>query len=141
MSGRVVTVEPSVPPPLRQRPAAYGAVAAARVLARVSPRRLRRVLELVRRGARPATAAEALRARNDVVAVSVRCAGPSCLQRSIAAVLLCRARYGTWPDWCTGVRTQPFQAHAWVAVDGEPVGENIDDVRFFHPLMTVPSPR
>jgi hypothetical protein len=21
---------------------------------------------------------------------------------------------GVWPTWCTGVRTPPFSAHAWV---------------------------
>ncbi|MFC9976639.1 lasso peptide biosynthesis B2 protein [Spirillospora sp. NPDC127200] len=137
MSGRVVTIEPSVRPPLRRRPAALAAVAAARVLERLSPYRIRQVLETARRGARPADEAMASQARNDVVAVSMRCAGPRCLQRSIATALLCRMR-GGWPQWCTGVRTQPFQAHAWVAVDGRPVGESSDDLDFFRPMMTVP---
>ncbi|MEE6263532.1 lasso peptide biosynthesis B2 protein [Plantactinospora sonchi] len=136
MSGKVVTIEPSVAPPWRLRPLALAAVGLARLLERLPPRRLRRVLELASRGARPADTTTAWRARNAVVAVSIRCAGPRCLQRSIATVLLCRAG-GSWPDWCTGVRTQPFQAHAWVAVDGVPVGENINDIRYFHRTMTV----
>lgn len=138
MSGKVVTIEPSVAPPWRLRPLALAAVGLARLLEHLPPRRLRRVLELASRGAHPADVGAALRARNAVVAVSIRCAGPRCLQRSIATALLCRVG-GGWPDWCTGVRTQPFQAHAWVAVDGVPVGENINDIRYFHRTMTVTS--
>ena len=121
--------------PLRRRPLPLLAVGAARVLARVKPARLRKVLEFARRGARPANAEQALRAREDVVAVSMRCAGNNCLQRSIAAALLCRAR-GAWPTWCTGVRTHPFAAHAWIQVDAEPVGEP-HPAGFFRPLLAV----
>lgn len=112
----------------RLRPAPGGrltarfAVAVARLLAPLPILRVRKLLCLARRGARPATAAEALRARQAVVGVSMRCAGPRCLQRAIATALLCRMR-GTWPTWCTGVRTAPFRAHAWVEVDGEPIDE------------------
>ncbi|SEG78809.1 Transglutaminase-like superfamily protein [Thermomonospora echinospora] len=137
MSERVL-IETGVAPPWYQWPAALCAVGIARVLAKLPPRRLRRALEFARRGARPATRQDALRARNAVVAVSMRCKGQWCLQRSIATALLCRMR-GCWPDWCTGVRTQPFGAHAWVAVDGEPINENIKDIRSFHVVMTVPS--
>ncbi|HEX4246722.1 MAG TPA: lasso peptide biosynthesis B2 protein [Pseudonocardia sp.] len=105
-----------------QRVLAVLVVGLARVLASHRPRRLRRVLSVARRGARPATSSEALAARQAVVSVSLRCAGQGCLQRSIAAALYCRA-LGSWPTWCTGVRTQPFAAHAWVEVDGRPVGE------------------
>ncbi|EQD88249.1 transglutaminase superfamily protein [Saccharopolyspora erythraea NRRL 2338] len=70
----------------------------------------------------PATAGQASAAREQVVSVSLRCAGQGCLQRSIATALLCRAR-GTRPTWCTGVRTQPFAAHAWVEAEGRLIGE------------------
>lgn len=139
MSGAVVT-ETSPAPPLHLRIAARGAIGVARILARLSPRRLRVTMELLRRGARPAGHAAALRARGAVVAVSVRCAGPWCLQRSIATALLCRAG-GSWPDWYTGVRTQPFRAHAWVAADGEPVGEDAESLRLFHPVIVVKAGR
>ncbi|KWT58025.1 hypothetical protein ADL21_31555 [Streptomyces albus subsp. albus] len=119
-----------------ERCAALGCTAVARVLVSRSPRTLCRVLEAVRRGARPATEPQAARARHAVVTVSVRCAGNGCLQRSVATVLLCRLR-GRWPQWCTGVRTEPFRAHAWVAVDGRPVGEP-DDTRLYRPLLRVP---
>lgn len=108
--------------PLRQRIIPLAAVGLARLLAKMRPARLRAVLERVRCGARPATSEQAHAARQAVVSVSLRCAGEGCLQRSIAAALLCRAR-GVWPTWCTGVRTQPFTAHAWVEVNGHPVGE------------------
>ncbi|MGQ0719273.1 MAG: lasso peptide biosynthesis B2 protein [Pseudonocardiales bacterium] len=48
--------------------------------------------------------------------------GKGCLQRSIAATLYWRA-HGTWPTWCTGVRTNPFGAHAWIQVGDQPIGE------------------
>lgn len=135
----------SSPVPLRvrarltvpERCAAHCAVAAARALSHLSPRRLCRLLEHIRRGARPATAPEALRAREAVVTVSLHCAGNGCLPRSLATALLCRAR-GHWPQWCTGVRTEPFRAHAWVAVDGRPIGEPADTA-LYHPILSVPA--
>jgi hypothetical protein len=116
------TLEPRHPLAPHQRALALLAVTIARPLATIRPRHLRRVLQLARRGARPATPAEALTARRAVVTVSLRCAGQGCLQRSIAAALYCRA-HGNWPTWCTGVRTQPFAAHAWIEAHDHPIGE------------------
>ncbi|MFI6082005.1 lasso peptide biosynthesis B2 protein [Streptomyces sp. NPDC051217] len=114
------------------------AVVAARVLVSMPPKRLRRFLEVTARGTRPATAAEALAARTAVVSVSARCAGQGCLQRSVATVLLCRLR-GRWPDWCTGIRTQPFRAHAWVEAEGGAVGEP-GDTSLYHTMVSVRRP-
>ncbi len=125
--------------PVRHRALPLLAVAAARVLARVKPARLRQVLQFARRGGRPASEEEAQRARDEIVAVSMRCAGNNCLQRSIAAALLCRMR-GSWPTWCTGVRTHPFAAHAWIQVDGEPVGEPHPSGYFRTLLSVTPAP-
>ncbi|MEN1888980.1 lasso peptide biosynthesis B2 protein [Streptomyces mirabilis] len=111
------------------------AVSVAGILSRLSPSKLRAVLEFARRRAAPATADQAAAARTAVVAVSLRCAGQACLQRSVATALLCRAR-GTWPTWCTGVRTNPFSAHAWVEVEGVPVGEPYP-AGHFRTLLTV----
>jgi len=122
--------------PVGRRLLALLAVGVARPLAGLRPRRLRKVLEFVRRGAPPATAQQALSAREAVVAVSLRCAGQGCLQRSIAASLYCRAR-GSWPTWCTGVRTNPFAAHAWIQVDGQPIGEH-HPTGYYRPLLTIP---
>nr|WP_206439090.1 lasso peptide biosynthesis B2 protein [Streptomyces scabichelini] len=116
---------------------AHTAVIAARLLARLPPRRIRAVLALVRRGARPARYDEALRARGEVTAVSTLCAGRYCLQRSLATALLCRMR-GHWPTWCSGVRTAPFGAHAWVEAGGKPVGEPADTATY-RPMITVPA--
>jgi hypothetical protein len=109
-------------------------------ISRLSPRRLRALLGVLRRGASPATAEQAGAARRDVVATSVRCAGKYCLPRSLATVLLCRVR-GTWPTWCTGVRTPPFSAHAWIAVDGTPIDEPADTVAYHVMLSVPPLPR
>ncbi|MFE4359782.1 MULTISPECIES: lasso peptide biosynthesis B2 protein [Streptomycetaceae] len=108
--------------PLHRQIAPRCAAGAARLLVRLPPARLQRVLRVISRGTRPAGYAETARARRSVVSVSTRCAGLGCLQRSVATVLLCRAR-GRWADWCTGFRTQPFAAHAWVEIDGRPVDE------------------
>ncbi|MGY5128261.1 lasso peptide biosynthesis B2 protein [Streptomyces nigrescens] len=86
----------------RRRLPALLAVAVALPLAALPPRRIRRLLHLVRRGAARATADRALAARQAVVAVSARCAGEGCLQRSLATMLLCRMS-GVWPTWCVGV--------------------------------------
>jgi hypothetical protein len=122
--------------PLRRRVLPLIAVAVAAPLAKMTPRRIRRALEFARRGAGPASESQALAARSAVVAVSLRCAGNGCLQRSIAAALYCRA-LGVWPTWCVGVRTEPFQAHAWIQVNERPVGEPYP-AGHFRPLITVP---
>ncbi|TDQ48492.1 lasso peptide biosynthesis B2 protein [Actinorugispora endophytica] len=102
------------------------AVGLARVLSGGSPARIRSVLERLRRGAAPATYAQAKAARDAVLAVSLRCAGPeACLPRSLAVALVCRSR-GVWATWCVGVpRRPPFGAHAWVEADGLPVEEGV----------------
>ncbi|MFF8642840.1 lasso peptide biosynthesis B2 protein [Streptomyces sp. NPDC015345] len=123
--------------PWRRRPAVLVATAAARLIVTFKPHRIRRVLSVVRRGAAPATTSQVLAAREAVVALSARCAGENCLQRSVATTLLCRMR-GVWPDWCTGVRTAPFRAHAWVEVDGLPVGEPHRSAEY-HRMMVVPA--
>jgi hypothetical protein len=130
-----VTSEPAARLAWRRQVTARAAVAAARLLGLLPPRRLRQVLRLACVGTRPAAAAQALAARQAVVSVSPRCAGQGCLERSVAIVLLCRAR-GTWPDWCAGFRTEPFRAHAWVEAEGAAVGES-GDMTLFHAVMAV----
>ena len=110
--------------PLPRRLLVRAAVAVGHLLAAQPPRRIRRVLGWLGRRAEPATLDEAKEAREAVVAVSLACAGhEGCLVRSIATVLLCRVR-GKCVTWCVGVRRlPPFGAHAWVEVNGTPVGE------------------
>ena len=123
---------------LSRRLLARVAVVAARPVAALPPGRIRWVLGHVRRGAAPATAAQALAAREAVIAVSARCAAEQgCLQRSLATALLCRMT-GVWPTWCTGVRSQPFRAHAWIQVDDQPIGEAFP-AGYYRPIMTVSS--
>ncbi|MBF6170908.1 lasso peptide biosynthesis B2 protein [Nocardia blacklockiae] len=111
-------------PPLGLRMRAVPAVLAARLLATRSPRTIRRVLSFVRRGSAPASREQAARAMDAVLAVSTRCSGRYCLERSLAVVLLSRTA-GVWPTWCIGVRASaPFTSHAWVAAEGAPVGES-----------------
>ncbi|MGH3983828.1 MAG: lasso peptide biosynthesis B2 protein [Pseudonocardiaceae bacterium] len=133
------TVERGGSIPIRQRPAALVAVGIARVLAHLPPRRIRAVLTLLRRRAAPGTYQQVKDAQDAVLAVSVLCGGRYCLQRSLATTLLCRIR-GVWPTWCTGVRTAPFVAHAWVEVDGQPVGEP-QGAGYYRPLIVIPPKR
>ncbi|MFI6040786.1 lasso peptide biosynthesis B2 protein [Nocardia sp. NPDC051321] len=125
--------------PLGLRTRTRVAVLIARWLARRSPTRIRRTLELLRRGARPATTEQAAAARNAVVLVSLACAGrEGCLPRSLATTLLCRTQ-GTWPTWCVGVRQlPPFCAHAWVEADGTMIGEDYP-ADYFRTFFTVPA--
>jgi hypothetical protein len=114
------------------------AVGAARVLATQPPKRVRRVLRLIRGGAPPATYAQAKAVRDTVVAVSLACAArEGCLIRSLATVLLCRL-HGGWAVWCVGTRRlPPFAAHTWVEAGGAMVGEDYPD-DYFRTLFTVP---
>ena len=124
--------------PLPSRLLAYAVIAVARVLATRSPRRIRTVLGVLRRGARPATYDQAKAARDTVVAVSLTCAArEGCLPRSLATAMLCRLR-GTWPVWCVGARRlPPFAAHAWVEAEGVMVDEDYPP-DYFRPLLRVP---
>ncbi|MCC3768559.1 lasso peptide biosynthesis B2 protein [Streptomyces sp. UNOC14_S4] len=125
--------------PLRRRPPAMLAVGAGHLIGRLPPARIRRILTFCARGARPASYTEASRARRTVTAVSVRCAGQGCLPRSIATALLCRT-HGSWPVWCAGVRSVPFQAHAWVEAEGRPVDEPLSTTQM-RPIVVVPPGR
>ncbi|MFI1259068.1 lasso peptide biosynthesis B2 protein [Streptomyces netropsis] len=131
-------LETRAPLPWRRRAAALLAVAAAHLIGSLSPRRIYTTLTFLRTGTAPATAAQAQAARDAVVAVSVRCAGQGCLQRSIATALLCRLS-GVWPTWKSGVRMAPFRAHAWVEAEGVPIGE-AEPLGYYTPTLTVPPP-
>lgn len=124
--------------PFRRRLVAWFVVQLARLLATQPPGRIRLVLGRLRRGARPASVEEVQTAQNAVLAASLACAGrEGCLPRSLATVLLCRL-HGQWPTWAVGVRRlPPFAAHAWVEVQGAPIGEDFP-ADYFRPLFTVP---
>jgi len=106
----------------RERWVARVAVTVARAISVLPPSAIVRTLTVISRFSRPATAHQALSARQAACTVSARCAGQGCLQRSIAVVVLCRFE-GSAPDWCTGFINRPFMAHAWVEVDGRAIGE------------------
>lgn len=133
-----VTAEEAVRLPWHGQVGPRLAVGLARLLILLPPARLRRLLLVLSRGTVPAGYAQAARAREAAVSVSARCAGLGCLQRSVATVLICRAR-GQWADWCTGFRTLPFAAHAWVEADGIPVGEP-GELSVFRTVLAVRCP-
>jgi hypothetical protein len=113
-------------------------VGIAQLLARQPPRRIKRVLVFLGRGAQPATFAQAKAARDAVIAVSLACAGrEGCLARSLATVVYCRL-HGRRATWCLGARRlPPFAAHAWIEVDGLPVDEPYPP-DYFRTFFTVP---
>jgi hypothetical protein len=125
--------------PLPRRVLVRVVVGAARLLATQSPRRIRRVLGFLRRGAEPATFEQVRAARDAVTAVSLTCAArEGCVARSLATILLCRLR-GRWASWSVGARRMPpFGAHAWVEVGGIPVGEDEYPPDYFRTFSTVP---
>ena len=124
--------------PLPRRVLVRVVVGAARLLATQSPRRIRRVLGFLHRGAEPATFEQVRAARDAVTAVSLTCAArEGCVARSLATILLCRLR-GRWASWSVGARRiPPFGAHAWVEVGGIPVGEDEYPPDYFRTFFTV----
>lgn len=109
-------------PTLGHRTLARVAVPLSWLLVRFSPRTIRRTLSLPFLGKRRPRPQEVLEWRNAVNHVSHHCAGNGCLQRSVA-VMIIGFMHGRAPVWCTGFRLDPFSAHAWVEIDGAPIGE------------------
>ncbi|UCR88815.1 lasso peptide biosynthesis B2 protein [Mycetocola spongiae] len=102
--------------------AARTAITAARLVSYLPPNRMHQLVHSISRGTRRATFSEAGTAREQICRFSRRCAGQGCVQRSVAVVILCRL-YGSAPNWRIGFGIEPFTAHAWIEVDGRPVGE------------------
>jgi len=98
---------------------------------------MRALMQVVVRAGRRPTGRQVEHHRALVVAVSTLCAGEGCLPRSIATALLARS-HGYGVTWCTGVRDRPFAAHAWVEIDGCPVGEMADLAGFRKMLLSAP---
>ena len=61
-----------------------------------------------------------------------------CLEQSLAIYLLLRRR-GVPAELRLGVTPSPFQAHAWVEVDGAPVNEDPETVARFLPMPAAPA--
>lgn len=139
MSGPILP-EPGVRPRPWLAVRAHAAVAAARLLAAMPPAVIAQALTMLVRGAGRAEPDRVLTWRGAVNSVSRRCAGQGCLQRSIAIMLLARS-YGVAPAWKTGFMPDPFTAHAWVEVDGSPVGEPAAVASFRTVLAVVPASR
>lgn len=134
----VMTLEDRDRLPLHERVLPLVSVAASQVLTRkMNPAQLERLLNRISRGAAPATFEEAADARRRVVAVSERCAGQYCLERSVAAALYLRTKK-KWATWVSGVCLVPFAAHAWLEVDGQPVAEPLNLTDFQKNLIVSP---
>lgn len=60
----------------------------------------------------------------------------ACLELSLAAVLLAGLRRHS-VTWCIGARLMPYASHAWIEIDGHPVGEPAARDRPYHVLLRV----
>lgn len=125
----------SPPPPLLPRiSAALGAVRSTRAFRR------RKLMDLVSRPA-PATGAVSTEplartyAAFDTVLPWIPLEG-QCLQR---AYMLSRhlRTHGHAADWILGVRTWPFLAHAWAQAGSVVVGDSLERIRTFTPILVV----
>jgi hypothetical protein len=114
-------------------PAAFAAVALSRISLKFAG--FRRTIRWARWLARrPASIIDRAVAERSARAVAVAAAffpgRAICLEQSVALYLLLRRR-GVAAVLRIGAQPYPFQAHAWVEVDGQPVLEKADDlVRF-----------
>jgi len=92
-------------------------------LNRVSPQTIEQVLTHLTKRLPAATEEQVLDIRAATCAVSRRCRSQDgCIRRSLAvATATCLIRRSV--SWCTGYAQDPFRAHAWVELNGKPVGE------------------
>jgi hypothetical protein len=60
----------------------------------------------------------------------------ACLEQSLAAVLLAAAHRRS-VRWHIGVRLMPYASHAWIEVDGHPVGEPDSHDRPYLPVLSI----
>lgn len=94
-------------------------------LIKLPPKKLSKVIEKLSKNTRKALPKEVESWRTSINSINVRCAGNGCLQRSVAVMLRGIIARRT-PDWVSGFQVSPFIAHAWVEVDGIPIGEEMD---------------
>jgi transglutaminase superfamily protein len=86
---------------------------------------------------RPAIAAEAASMTAAVRNAARHRAGRvACLECSLATVILAGLRRCS-VHWCIGARLMPYASHAWIEVDGHPVGESEHGDRPYHVLLRV----
>ena len=94
-------------------------------LIKLPPKKLSKVIEKLSKNTRKALPKEVESWRTSINSINVRCAGNGCLQRSVAVMLRGIIARRT-PDCVSGFQVSPFIAHAWVEVDGIPIGEEMD---------------
>jgi hypothetical protein len=59
-----------------------------------------------------------------------------CLYDSLALIEFL-AKYHHFPQWVFGVQTEPFNAHCWVESYGHVLNDDVENVRYYTPIMTV----
>ena len=78
---------------------------------------------------------EALRVANRLARAAVLYPGRAlCLEQSLTQYILLRRR-GISAELKIGVQPYPFNAHAWVELNGQPVNETWETIRQFVPMQ------
>lgn len=136
MTDIVVSLKPQLKVTSRDRWRARLLLPIVFILVRRQPEQLNRSLKRMAHG-RPAASRQLVeRAMDSIVAVSKRCAGRYCLDRATATAVFCWSE-GYWPEWHAGAAIDPFRAHAWVSVDGDPVREPTSLNKYFVTMVSV----
>lgn len=92
---------------------------------------------IARRCRQPATAAEATSMTSAIrTAARYRAGRVACLEHSLAAVILAGLRRRS-VQWCIGARLMPYASHAWIELDGRPIGEPEHLDRPYHVLIRI----
>ncbi|MDN3058319.1 lasso peptide biosynthesis B2 protein [Streptomyces sp. SRF1] len=129
----------ALPPAIHLRPRQFLLARSAGTLATrisASTPRLESAMNRTLRGAcRPSTVAEAEHAVLAVCTANLRLGGTrTCLPRSVAALLYCRA-HGHAPALVLGIKPGASEVHAWLEAEGRPAGEPSDPTRTYTPIV------
>lgn len=150
ISTHVIDSDRTAIPPLNGEIADAGAMPAASSLVIAALNSLQSTLEFKRKPFRLLIGSAARRPRAssttlDVVAKAAKAFRQvhpwipfegDCLQRGYMLHLHLR-RAGAPARWVFGVRTWPFLAHCWVQIDDQVIGDSLERVRGFTPIMAV----
>lgn len=102
----------------------------------ISPQRVEHIFYRMMKKLTTASQEQAIDIRNAVCAVSKRCRSQDgCIRRSLTVTMaswLCHRGV----SWCTGFAQEPFRAHAWVEVNGNPIGEP-EDIKLYTKTIDV----
>lgn len=105
-------------------------------LTKLSPSLIEKILGILAKHKEIAEIDQAKRARDSICAVSKKCRNQDrCIKRSLATFFMLWIQ-GKMCSWCTGYTMNPFRSHAWVEVNGIPVGEPVEIENYTRVIKT-----